>query len=76
MTHTDNSTYVAGTLCNFGKENIWWIMTTNADKTLPEAALQEVKDGLHGMGFKKSNLAVPGKSPLYVNKMSASPNNC
>jgi len=75
-THTDNKTYFAGSMCIFGKENIWWILSTNIDKSLPAGVYEQILADFTKFGFKADNIASADTSPLYLRKMSAHPSNC
>jgi len=84
FTHTDNSTYVAGTVCiseysdklrlTLDRENFWWIMETSKTPALP-ATIEKIKKEFFAMGFK-NNTAVEKVSPLFVHKLTAHPSNC
>lgn len=70
LTKTDNSTYVAGTLCLFGKEDTWWVISTKPEMELETK--QMLRKHFVKLGYKDQNIAVPGVSPLIIKSFNPS----
>ena len=67
VTLTDNSTFIAGTTCMFGKENFWWFLGVTTEVS-PETK-SKVEEHFTKMGFK-APVAVAGKDPVIIKKFT------
>jgi hypothetical protein len=73
VTLTDNASFLAGVGCLTGRENFWFFAATTP--TVSKELQANVTAHFTELGFN-APIAVEGKSPFFLKKMTINPNSC
>jgi hypothetical protein len=73
ITLTDNASFLAGVGCLTGRENFWFFAATTP--TVPAEIQANVTAHMKDLGFN-APIAVEGKSPFLLKRVTINPNSC